>query len=142
MERKIQETENELSAAELIAGSKENIGAELSSRPAAPIPVVDLSAEKNLTDIIRHEGHSTQRPKPLGFNNTIPIVSTPPSKMKSSIQDPVSGVVPKATPMTALPNWSLLSDSPASSMGSPAPTNRADIDDMAEAMTALKLRLH
>ncbi|KAG0612288.1 hypothetical protein M758_6G015500 [Ceratodon purpureus] len=146
IERKIQETADELSTAELIAGSKENIGVQLPSRPAASIPVVDLSAEKTRTAPNRPEGQTTQRPKPLGFNNSLPIVSTPPSKMKSSFPDLAAAIkepiVPIATPMTALPNWSLLSDSPASSIGSPAPTSRADIDDMAEAMSALKLRLH
>lgn len=145
IERKIQETEDELSMAELNAGSKENIGAQLPSRPAAPIPVVDLSAEKIRTATNRPEGQPTQRPKPLGFNNCLPVISTPPSQTKSYIQDPApifKEPIPKATPVVELPNWSLLSDSPTSSMGSPAPTSRAEIDDMAEAMTALELRLH
>ena len=131
--------------AELNAGSKENIGAQLPSRLAAPIPVVDLSAEKIRTATNRPEGQPTQRPKPLGFNNCLPVISTPPSQTKSYIQDPApvfKEPFPKATPVVELPNWSLLSDSPTSSMGSPAPTSRAEIHDMAEAMSALELRLH
>ena len=133
--------------AEAILGSKENIGAQLPSRPAVPIPVVDLSAEKFRSGTNKHEVQPTQRPKPLGFNNSSPIVSTPSSKVKRFIPDPAPAavkepIVLKATPMAALPNWSLLSDSPTSSVGSPAPTSRPDIDDMAEAMSALKLRQH
>lgn len=144
LETKIDETENELKEAEMVAGSKENIGAQLSSRPAVPIAVVDLSAEKIRTTADRLEG---QRPKPLGFNNSRPIVSPLPAKKTTVILSPGPATikvpsVPKAQPLVELPNWSLLSDSPASSRSSPAPTSGADVDDMAEALSSLQLRLH
>jgi len=141
IETKIDETENELKEAEMIASSKENMGAQLSYRPAVATAIVDLSAEKSRTASDRHEG---QRPKPLGFNNSRPVVSPVVGKKNPFILSPTPAVkipnVPK--PVVELPNWSLLSDSPASSRGSPAPTSRADVDDMAEALSSLKLRLH
>lgn len=143
LETKIDETENELKEAEMIAGSKENIGAQLPSRPAAPITVIDLSGEKIRTASDRLEG---QRPKPLGFNNSRPVVSPSPVKKTTIILSPGPAVnvpsVPKVQPLVEMPNWSLLSDSPASSRSSPALTSGADINDMAEALSSLKLRLH
>lgn len=146
IERKINETENELKEAEMIAGSKENAGAQVRSRPAAPAPVVDLSAEKHRTAADRHDNQPPQKPKPLGFNNSIPVVSTLPAKKNPITLSPAPTVktpsVPKPQLVAEMPNWSLLSDSPTSSRDSPAPTSRVDIDDMSEALSSLKLRLH
>lgn len=127
LEKKINDTQNELTEAEAIASSKENVATE----PA----VVDLSSERS-------------RPKPLGFNNSIPaVVAQPlPPKMNPVMLSPSPVVrvpnAPKATPVSEMPNWSLLSDSPTSSTGSPAPTSRVDVDDMVNSLSALKLRLH
>lgn len=146
LEKKLKETQKELREAELIAGSKENIGAHLPSRSAAQVPGADLSADETYAVTNIAEGQSAQRPKPLGFNNNQLTVPTLVSKKNSCFQETVPATqtasVPGVQRGVHLPSWSLLSDSPTSSRGSPAPTSREDVDDMAEALSSLRLRLH
>ncbi|XP_024362916.1 SNF2 domain-containing protein ENL1 isoform X1 [Physcomitrium patens] len=132
LDKKINETEHDLREAELIAGNKENIAVQWQSLSVVRTPVVDLSEDKPCI-VLDSPEVITQRPKPLGINNNLVKVSPLPDKKFSSLQTPptVRGV----KSMVELPNWSLLSDSPATSHGSPAPTSRLDIEDMSEALS-------
>lgn len=127
--------------------SKENFGVQQQCKPAALAPVIDLSPP---ISGLRKEPEAWQIPKPLSSNIMKPSAPPATSTLKVQTQEVVrsklsnpSNVLPvKLKPVNEMPSWSLLSDSPSSSRGSPAPTSRDDVNDMAESLSSLKLRLH
>lgn len=146
IEKKIQETKMELEVAEY-RNSKENFGVQQQSKPAAPPAIIDLSPP---ISGLRKEPEAWQKPRPLSSNIMKPSGPPAASTLKVQTQEvvrpklsnPSNVLSVKPKPVNEMPSWSLLSDSPSSSRGSPAPTSRVDVDDMAEALSSLKLRLH
>ena len=127
--------------------SKENFGVQQQFKPAAPPAIIDLSPP---ISGLRKEPETWQKPKPLSSNIMKPSAPPAASTLKVQTQEvvrpklsnPSNVLSVKPKPVNEMPSWSLLSDSPSSSKDSPALTSRVDVDDMAEALSSLKLRLH